>query len=115
MNNVSFKGYTNVISAQNLPLGDKYISYLAMKLDDNGEKDLTKLREIRKTQGYPDGLPNDDILTFIHVDDPYAESIYFSEKGMCWGEHLKIVREDFVPKILSEKKYNMIEATHLKG
>lgn len=115
MNNVSFKGYTNVISARNVQLGDKLINYIAMKLDDNGEKDLTKLREIRKLQGCPDNLPNNDILTFIHVDDTYAESIYFSDKGMCWGEHLKVVEEEFVPKFLSKATYKRIETAHLKA
>lgn len=115
MHNISFKGYTNIVSAQNIPWGNSKVSYIAAKLDDNGEKDLTQFREIRKLQGYPEGLQNDDIVTIIHVADPRSETFYYSSKPMCWGEQLKIVEKEYIPQLLSKIQFKHLEKAHLKA
>ncbi len=115
MQNVSFKGYTNILSAFKVPVGHFEISYIAAKLDDTSEPDLTKLRELRKLQGYPDNLPNDDVLTCIHISDGKSEAIYFGDKQMCWGDNLKDVYEHYVPEFMSENEYKRLEKAHLKA
>jgi hypothetical protein len=115
MNNINFKGYSNIVSADGIPTGNFRISYLAMKLDDEGEKDLTKLKQIRKLQGYPAGIKNEDIITFTHFTNGKIEDIYFNEKPMCWGEQLKIVQEEYIPKFISQDKYKELESAHLKA
>ena len=115
MLNVSFKGYTNIISAEKVQVDGMITSYLAMKLDDEGENDLTKLRELREMQGYPPNLRNDDILTLTHVQYNNSEDIFLSEKQMCWGEQLRTIKEDLVPDYVPKSYYDKIEAAHLKA
>lgn len=115
MININFKGYSNVISVEKVPLGNIETSYLAFKLDDNGEKDLSKLREIRKLQRYPENYKNDDILTLIYVTDYKTDEIYFSENRMCWGEQLNIVRDEYVPQFINSEEYERIESAHIKA
>lgn len=115
MHKISFKGYTNIVSAQNIPWGNTNISYIAAKLDDNNEKDLLTFREIRKLQGYPEGLANDDIITIVHVSEPKTDTFYYSGKAMCWGEQLKIVEEEYIPQLLSRNQFKLLEKAHLKA
>ena len=115
MQNVSFKGYSNIISAFKVPVGVLKTSYIAMKLDDTDEPDLTKLREIRKIQGYPDNLPNEDILTVIHISDERNEALYFGGKLMFWGEHLNEICDKYVPEFMSEPRYKKLEKVHMKA
>ena len=115
MNNISFKGYSNIVSAQKVNIGALETSYIAFKLDDNGEKDLSKLREIRKLQKYPPDYKNDDILTLIHVTDKKYEELYFSENLMCWGEQLKVLKDEYVPQHFKNVEFKKIEQAHLKA
>ena len=115
MHNISFKGYSNIVSAQKVNIGPLETSYIAFKLDDNGEKDLSKLREIRKLQKYPANYKNDDILTLIHVTDKKYEDLYFSENLMCWGEQLKVVKDAYVPHPVKKEEFKIIEQAHLKA
>ena len=114
MHNITFKGYTNVLAIQKVPVDDMVTSYIAVKLNDEGENDLTKFREIRKLQGLRQNPENDDILTMIHVANNYSEDIYFCDKSLCWGEQLNIAREKYIPQIISESKFKDLESLHLK-
>ena len=116
MNNINFKGYTNIISAHNIPTNGIYTTYLAMKLDDEGgHNDLSTYKNLRKLAGYPDGLKNEDILTFIYAtDNNTSENFYFGEKGFCTGEQLEFAQKKLMPNILSKEKYSDFEKTHLK-
>lgn len=116
MNNVSFKGYSNIISAHNLPAEGFYTTYIAMKLDDEGgHDDLSTYKNLRKLAGYPEGLKDEDILTFTYVTDKkISEDFFFGEKSFCTGEQLEYAREKLVPNILSKKKYSNFEIVHLK-
>lgn len=115
INNINFRGYSNILSANRIHLGGLETSYIAMKLDDIGEKDLSTYKQIRKMQGYPDALQNEDILTLIHLTDGRSEDIFFGNKGMCWGDQLLTVRNEYIPKFLSKEKYKKIEEIHLKA
>ena len=115
MHNISFKGYSNIVSAQKINIGALETSYIALKLDDNGEKDLSKLREIRKLQKYPANYKNDDILTLIHVTDKKYEELYFSENLMCWGEQLKVLKDEYVPQFVKKEEFKKIEQAHMKA
>ena len=114
MDKISFKGYSNIISAYKVPIGGYTTSYLAMKLDDEGKKDLTKFKELRKGLGYPEGLANEDVLMITHLTDGLTEDIYIGEKGRCTGEQLLYTREKFVPRFFNQKKFKEIENIHLK-
>ena len=114
MDKISFKGYSNIISAYKVPIGGYTTSYLAMKLDDEGKKDLTKFKELRKELGYPEGLANEDVLMITHLTDGLTEDIYIGEKGICTGEQLLYTREKFVPRFFNQKKFKEIENIHLK-
>lgn len=114
MDKISFKGYSNIISAYKVPIGGYTTSYLAMKLDDEGKKDLTKFKELRKGLGYPEGLANEDVLMITHLTDGLTEDIYIGEKGICTGEQLLYTREKFVPRFFNQKKFKEIENIHLK-
>ena len=116
MNNVSFKGYSNIISAHNIPAEGFYTTYIAMKLDDEGgHNDLSKYKNIRRLMGYPSGLENEDILTFTYVTDKkISEDLFFGDKGICTGEQLEYAREKFIPRLFSKKQYSDMEKTHLK-
>ena len=56
--NQNFKGYENVISYNTTDSHSNNFSYMAMKLNDEGEKDLTKWHEIQKAL-FPTKTPND--------------------------------------------------------
>lgn len=116
INNVSFKGYSNIISAHNLPAEGFYTTYIAMKLDDEGgHNDLSTYKKIRKLMQYQDGLANEDILTFAYVtDNETSEDFFIGEKGICTGEQLEYAREKFVPSLFSKERYSTLEKTHLK-
>lgn len=115
INNISFKGYTNIISANRLYLGGHETSFIALKLDDVGEKDLSKYKQIRHLQGFPEGLNNEDILTFFYLTDGRTEDLYFGNKSMCWGDQLSTARDKFIPKLMSKEKYKKMEDLHLKA
>ena len=66
-------------------------------------------------QGIRESLPNEDILTLIHVSDNKAEEIFLSDKLMCSGEDLEKIRETYIPNIISNKRYEALEAAHLKA
>lgn len=116
INNVNFKGYTNVISAYNIPTNGFYTTYIAMKLDDeDGHNDLSTYKNLRKLAGYTDRLKNDDILTLTYVtDNKFNENFFIGEKGFCTGEQLEFAREKLVPNVLSKEKYLELEKIHLK-
>ena len=114
MDKLSFKGYSNILSAYKVPVGGYTTSYLAMKLDDEGKKDLTKYKQLRKEMGYSQGLMNEDILIITHLTDGLTEDVYLGEKGICTGEQLLYAKEKFVPRFFDQKKYKEIESTHLK-
>ena len=114
INNINFKGYSNIISANRVYLSGLETSYIAMKLDDIGENDLSKYKQIRSLQGYPEGLKNEDILTFFHMTDGRNENLYFGNKAMCWGDQLLTIRDEYIPKFVSKGKYKNIEDLHLK-
>ena len=115
MYNISFKGYSNIVSLHKANIGGLETSYIALKLDDNGEKDLSKLREIRKLQNYPANYPYDNILTLVHVTDGRYEDLYFSENHICLGEQLKVVKDEYVPKFVKNDEFKKIEEAHLKA
>ena len=115
MNNISFKGFSNIISAYNVSTGGLNTSYIAMKLDDKGgSNDLAKYKQLRKELHYSQGLPNEDVLTLIHVTDGATEDLFIADRGLCLGEQLLYARDKFVPRIFSLKKYKEMEALHLK-
>ena len=115
MNKVSFKGYSNILSVCNIPVNGFKTTYITMKLDDEGEeKDLTKYKQIRAELGYPKELKNEEILTLTYVTDGTTENFYIGEKGISLGDQLIYIRENFVPRFLSNQEYNKMEALHLK-
>jgi len=112
---ISFKGYSNIISAGDVLLGGTKTTYLAMKLDDKNEyKDLTKYKEIRNLLGYSKGLENEDILTLVHVTDGITEDIFLGDRGICTGEQLLYAREKFIPSFFNRKTYRDIVTKHIK-
>jgi hypothetical protein len=116
MNNINFKGYTNILSVKNVKIGDLYTSYIGMKLDDNnGYKDLSELKKIHELQGYRERFNNDDILTITYAASERSEDIFFCEKAICWGEQLKIIKDEYIPKFITESKYKQMEDFHLKA
>ena len=115
MNNIGFKGYTNIISLHNVSANGFYTTYFAMKLDnEGGHDDLSKYKNIRKSMGYPEGLVNEDILTFTYIRDNFSEDFFLGEKGICTGEQLEFAREKFVPSLFSKEKFADMEKTHMK-
>ena len=106
LSRTNFKGYSNVISLINAPIDDKSISYIAMKLDNNGEKDLDKYIEIQKMQNQYKGSA-DDILSFAYSYNKRTglDMFYFQGKPMFFGSELLYLEENFVPRAISKKDY----------
>ena len=115
LSRTNFKGYSNVISLINAPIDDKSISYIAMKLDNNGEKDLDKYIEIQKMQNQYKGSA-DDILSFAYSYNKRTglDMFYFQGKPMFFGSELLYLEENFVPRAISKKDYKNIETIHMK-
>ena len=117
MNNISFKGYSNIVAAKNVKVGNLYTSYIGVKLDDNDEyKDLSSLKKIHELQGVQGSFNNNDILTLTHIADENSkyEYMYLGSKSVWWGEQLKIIKDEYVPEYISQKSYKKIEEIHLK-
>lgn len=115
LSGTNFKGYSNIISLINAPIDDKSISYLAMKLDNDGERDLDKYIEIQKMKNQYNGS-SDDILTFAYSYNKRngLDMFYFQGKPIFWGNELLYLEENFVPRALSHKDYKKIETIHMK-
>ena len=116
MNNINFRGYSNILSVKNIKIGDLYTSYIGMKLDDNnGYKDLSELKKLHELQGHKERFNNDDILTITYTASESSEDLFFCEKSMCWGEQLKIIKDEYIPKFITRDKYKQLENIHLKA
>lgn len=115
INNINFKGYSNIISAYNIPVNGLYTTYIAMKLDnEGGHNDLDQYKSIRKLMGYPEGIENEDILTFTHITNNINEDLFCGNKGICTGEQLKHAKDKFVPIVFNKEQYTDLEKIHLK-
>ena len=116
--NINFKGFSNVLCTYGIPASDgKRVSLITMRLnDEDGHKDLTELRKILEMQGYPLGNENEDILTLTYVDDKVnkRENMHFNKKIMYWGDELRQIEEKYIPKLMTEEKYQREKALHMK-
>ena len=134
MNNISFKGFNNILCAQDISLvgqntsfPSKKVSYIAMRL--NNEKDMeipneqlfnfndldnyTKLREM---QGYRTDIVDDTII-LAHVIDNVnkSDNLYLGTKDMYFGEELLQLEQKYVPKVMSYSDYKRENAIHMKA
>ena len=77
-NNTNFKGFENVISYNTTDMHRNNFSYMAMKLNDIGEKDLTKWHSVQKNL-FPEQTPSDYFI-FHSINTP--QDTQFSIDGM---------------------------------
>lgn len=92
--NPAFSGYKNVI-ANNIESSDgSRMAFITMQLNDEGSKDLTQLREIRKY--VPEKRANDnDILTLMYSKFRHQpEGLFFDGRSMYLGDELLMLREE---------------------
>ena len=118
MFSVSFKGYKNVFCAYDVPLkNNKYATFMSMQLNDaDGKKDLAEYNKIKELQGEPLDGKYADVLTFTYIKDynTRKDHLYFNEHEMYWGDELRVIGEDYVPKLMSQEKYKLEEKLHMK-
>ena len=115
--NQNFYGYKNVLTGNNISLGDKKISFVSMQLNDVGFEDLKKYLELRKMQGLPEGCIDEDILTFSYITGSKGNNMYLgnTRKPMYWGEELVQLEEKFVPKLMSEAEFEKVKKAHMRA
>ena len=116
--NVSFKGYKNVMCAFDVPISQtKSASCMSIQLnDDDGFKDLTEYKNIKSLQGDVISQNYSDVITLTYIQDERnrKDNIYFDTKDMYWGDELKFLGENYVPKMMSQEQYKKEEALHMK-
>jgi len=109
--NIRFSGYSNIIATSMQGSNDTSIDFIAMKLDDNGEKDLTKFRQIKKIMDLPAEEIEKDVFTYINcIHNQIGEVGIFSKIMLNCGEGLLIAKEE-----LSPKDYKDLEQFTLKA
>ena len=114
--NLNFNGFSNIVALSRSQVGNKYISYISAKLDNKGEPDLDRYQKIREQQGLLANKETDNVATFVYVldKDQNKETLYFHEKPMFWGDELKALGEEYVPKLMSAENYKNEENIHMK-
>ena len=117
LSNIQFKGFDNICTAADIPVGTKRVSYIACHLNDDGADDLSKYNELRRMQGYTHDFQKKDVVVITYIKDlkNNSDHILLGDKDMYWGDELMQLKDKFVPKEISEAKYEKIEALHLKA
>ena len=131
INNITkqnFCGYNNVLALGSVPVGSLTISSFSTQLNDKddlkplyeGEKmnHLTEYRKLRRMQGAAENDVNDDILTLTFVSNSKHKNNLFiglDDYSLYWGSELRVLRDRYVPKLLTEEEYIKTEAIHLKA
>ena len=109
--NVKFSGYSNIITNSLRGSNDTSIDFIAMKLDDNGEKDLTKFREIKNMMDLSPEVIDKDILVYTNCIHNYIGEVgIFSKVMLNCGEGLLIAKQE-----LSPDEYKNLEGFTLKA
>ena len=109
--NIRFNGYSNIIASSLKGSEDTSIDFIAMKLDDNGEKDLTRFRQIKKIMDLPADEIEKDVFTYVNcIHNRIGEVGIFSKMILNCGEGLLIAKKE-----LSPKEYNDLEQFTLKA
>ena len=88
--NLHFKGYSNTISGQVVINGRHRLSYITTKLNDVGEKDLKKFKELKEKYPIFDNnlSPDSDSFTVISVESPYLSQITIQNKYLLSDKEL---------------------------
>ena len=114
INNLSFTGYSNIISSEISTDNGKYM-LLSMKLDDVGAQDLTAYRNLKSMHGMPLDVVNKDTLTLFQPSVNRSLSmLFFNDEALLTGNGLKKLEE----KARSTGKYENIKPNikfHLKA
>lgn len=116
--NIGFKGFTNIIALHNAPIDDKYISFISAKLDNNGNADLDWLQDICKMKNLQaESNDNKDVLTLVYTYDTTKnkDSLYFQDKLLYWGDELREFSEKQTNKMMSDEDYKSIQKFHMKA
>lgn len=109
-----FKGYKNVL-ANDLNEQGFRLSYLAMQLDDDGEKDLSAWKDIQKLCSKKHSCINDDVISVIYTKTPRDHDFLFlGEKALPFGEELAYSRDMFTGTPF-ESEYRKDEQITLKS
>lgn len=116
LQNISFKGFSNIISLQNAPVDDKMITYISAKLDNEGTADLDKLKEICCMKNIPLDFCDNQVLTLMYIYDKTKcnDALYFQDKHLYWGDKLKEFSQKHTNKMMSSEDYKAVEKFHMK-
>ena len=109
--NIRFSGYSNIIANSIKGSNNASIDFIAMKLDDNGEKDLTRFREIKKMMDLSPETIEKDVLTYTNcIHNHIGEVGIFSKNMLNCGEGLLIAQQELKPQ-----EYKELERFTLKA
>lgn len=109
--NLNFKGYKNLISYDNSIKGHHF-SFIAMQLNNDGSKDLDKLRELEEHPLlFPDNnSKNDDTFMCLYSKTPQSKCFCLNETVLYSEENLADLYEK-----LPLNKFKLLEAPTLKA
>ena len=117
-NNITFKGYKNILCAYNVPISKtQYATYMSMQLNDDDEyKDLSEYLKVKKLQGFLSNQKNDDVLTLTYVMDfkNPSEHLFLDQKELYLGHELRTIEDKYIPKLMTKEKYEHEKKIHMK-
>lgn len=108
-NKQNFKGYKNII-ANDVNFANMSIGMISAQLNDEGEKDLSKLKEIRTLQELPNEEIINDTFSCIYARNGKKGYIFFDDKNMYNSAQL-LHLENSMP----EKDFKFVEKLHMKA
>ena len=93
INNLSFTGYSNIISSE-IPTDNGKYMLLSMKLDDVGTQDLTAYRNLKSMRAMPLDVVNKDTLTLFQPRvNRDLSMLFFNDEALLTGNGLKKLEE----------------------
>jgi len=114
---INFTGYSNVI-AQNVYDENARVRLISVKLNDEGQRDLTEFKEFKRLAGLSEDAINSDVLTMINVEIKQQETAYHTtyldRVNLIPGDVLKNIRERNITNN-SLDEYIKNERIQLKG